>query len=240
MPPLDPPPTPTTGPNRFYVRSTQDWAVQQERYRHDQALYAIGEYCVLLLMWRVLDFELDLVTRCMTCYRSTNPLDNRATAVYQQPTKNRCPDCYGTTFEGGYRALLVRPLILADTDESEKLDRRGAVHPQRLNAETPSGFRMFQGDYVFREDGSRYRVITQPRRITVRTGFDHPSEASASIGYSRVELGYEEPSTVAYDLPPATADYAPLLAQAAHFPASFDAIEQIRGPLLPPESEWGD
>lgn len=219
-------------PRPYYVRDTQSWVVEQERQRHDEALYYVGEYSVIVLMWHTVDFETGLVGRCKTCFSTGNNVNDRIAAVYKQPTTNRCPDCYGTTYEGGFRARIVRPVIFADTDETERQDRRGSVHPDSVSAETTWDFRAYQGDYVFRSDGTRWRVTNQPQRTTVRTGFGHPSQAAASLGYTRMSLGYEEPTTVAYTIAPLNNSIAAVLNVGGHSPVSFAGTEKINGPLV--------
>lgn len=223
---------PPPGPP-LYVRDTQNWAIEQERQRHDEALFWLGEYCFIALMWHTVDFELGLIGRCNTCFDTGNNVNDRITAVYKQPTRYLCPDCYGTTYEGGIRALLVRHFLLADADESEKQDKRGSVHPSALSGETTWDFRSYEGDYLFRQDGTRYRVLTQPRRTTVRTGFAHPGQAESSLGYGRVSLGYEEPGTVAYTIPPDGPTLASLLnVGPIQQPIDWSSVEVINGPLI--------
>jgi hypothetical protein len=220
-------------PESLYVRQTQDWAIVQERQRHDEALLFLGEYAFIALMWHLVDFEMGLIGRCQTCYNTGNSINDQITAVYNQPTKYLCPDCYGTTFEGGIRALLVRPFMFADADESEKQDRRGSVHPQALSGETTWDFRSYEGDYVFRQDGTRYRVLTQPRRTTIRTGFAHPAQRQASLGYGRLSLGYEEPNTVAYIIPPSGESISAMLdITGLQQPIDWSRVEVINGPLI--------
>jgi hypothetical protein len=81
----------------YYLREPQRWAVDQERQRHLQALYTVGEWTMFCLMWNLEDFQNGLVTRCSVCY-------NRSSQAYKQGERNKCPDCFGTTFEGGFRA----------------------------------------------------------------------------------------------------------------------------------------
>src|ERR1700743_110146 len=199
MPLPIPNPNPAPSPNStdpLYLRQTQNWAIEQERNRHSEALYYLGEYAFIALMWHTVDFELGLVGRCQTCFDTGNNIQDRITAVYKQPTKFLCPDCFGTTYEGGYRALLVRQFIFTDADESEKQDKRGSVHPMTLTAESTWDFRSYEGDYVFGQDGYRYRVTMQPQRTMLRTGFAHPAQEATTLGYGRMTLGYEEVGTV--------------------------------------------
>jgi hypothetical protein len=233
--PIPQPSVPQTGAgNRFYVRAPQDWAIDQERYRHDQALYSLGEYSIFYLMWALLDFEAGLVARCMRCYGTTGSVEDRKSRVYNQPTINRCPDCFGTTFEGGFRARIVRPALWADNDEAEKLDRKGVVHPETVNLESTWDFRMRQGDYIIRADGSRWRLPSSPRRTTLRSGYDHPSQKDTSITYAQMQARLEEEGTVAYDLlPTSKIGIHTLLTQGSDFPRDFSTFEIIRAPLVP-------
>jgi hypothetical protein len=232
IPPTPPSGLPTTG--QFYVRERQDWAIDQERYRHDQALWTVGEYSIFFLMWSVLDAKAGLIERCHTCYGASGSQQGRIAAVYDQPSRNRCPDCFGTTFEGGFRARIVRPAIWADNDESEKVDRRGSVHPEAVNVESTWDFRMRQGDYIIRADGSRWRLPSSPRRTALRTGFEHPAQRTNSITYSQIQARLEEPETVAYTLPPTSkSEVHSLLTQHDYFPQAFDSFEIIRAPLIP-------
>jgi hypothetical protein len=234
--PIPGPGTPATSTyaKQFYVRDRQDWAIEQERYRHDQALYSIGEYSIFYLMWSLLDLEAGLVTRCARCYGTAGTIANRETVVYNQPTINRCPDCFGTTYEGGFRARIVRPAIWADNDESEKQDAKGVVHPETVNVESTWDFRMRQGDYIIRADGSRWRLPASPRRTTLRSGYDHPGQAANAISYSQIQARLEEAGTVAYTLLPTDKiSIHTLLVQPGYFPRDFATFQIVRAPLIP-------
>lgn len=236
--PLPPPGVPArTPPNRLYVRDRQNWAVDQERYRHDQALYSLGEYSIFYLMWSLLDLEAGLTTRCPTCYGAAGSTQDAIAQAYQQPKINKCPDCFGTTFAGGFRAKIVRPALWADDDESEKLDKRGVVHPESVSVETTWDFRMRQGDYIIRADGSRWRLPASPRRTTLRSGWDHPGQKQNSITYAQIQARFEEPGTVAYMLDPTDkAALRTLLTQRSYAPQAFPALEVVRGPLVPDDA----
>lgn len=220
----------------YYVRAPQDWAVQQERQRHAQALYVVGEWALYVLLWHVVDWEAGLVGRCVTCFGGSDK-ESRIAAVYNQPTKSKCPDCFGTTFEGGYRALIVRPTLFADTDDDEKLDRRGSVHPDDVTIETTWDFRIMRGDYVIRADNTRWQ-LSAPQRTTLRTGFGEPDQTETSISYGNIRAMYEEPTTVVYTIPPT--DHATIhttLTAPMRFPGDFSSIEDIRGPLIPSKGD---
>jgi hypothetical protein len=217
----------------YYLRQRQNWAIEQEQQRHAQALYTVGEMACFVLMWHEIDFLRGLVQRCSTCYQTSDPLINRITQVYNQPTRNKCPDCFGTTFEGGFRARIVRPVIITDTDETEKPDRRGMVHTDDMQVETTWDFRSRNGDYLLRADGSRWR-LSAPQRTTLRTGFAHPSQLGTAIAYSALRASYEEEGTVAYLLPPTDAgQLEAVLTTPATTPPNFAAFEILRGDLVP-------
>jgi hypothetical protein len=232
LPPPSNPPTPTSNPipnSTYYVRDPQRWQVDQERMRHNQALWMIGEYAMFALMWHIEDFENGLVERCHRCYLSLD----KVASTYGQPSVNKCPDCFGTTFEGGYKALIVRPAIFDDTDEGEKMDRRGVVHDDDLTVETTSDFRVRNGDYAFRQDGSRW-YLRVPARITVRTGFEHPYQTTAAITYNNARAQLEDPTSVAYLIGPDKATLRTVLSLGRYTPEDFSAYEVIRAPLIPP------
>lgn len=217
----------------YYVRERQDWAVDQEHMRHNQALYQVGEYALFALMWHLQDFLAGLVGRCTRCYASDNPVQNRISKVYEQPTQNRCPVCFGTTFEGGYKALIIRPTIFSDTDEGEQLQQRGVTHPSDLDLESTTDFRVRTGDYVFRQTGDRYQLRV-PNRITLRTGFGHPHQSTHAIGYNHARASYEDPSaSVAYDIPPGPEQLREVLSMSGQAPVDFSLFEVIRAPLIP-------
>lgn len=222
------------GPPRiqpYHLRQTKSYAVDQERKRHAEALYHVGEWSIFFLLWHLLDFQQGLVARCSRCYATG--VDARIAAVYEQPRDKNCPVCFGTTFEGGYRARIVRPAIFADTDQDERVDRRGEVHPDSVSVETTWDFRSRTGDYVVRADNSRWRLRV-PTRTTLRTGFGFPGQTEASLTYARLTAEREEPGTVAYLLPPVDSGAVEnTLTQPARTPLDFSSFEQVRGPLVP-------
>lgn len=227
------PSLPGDEPQPYYVRDTQPWAVEQERQRHNQAMLTVGEYAMFALMWHLQDFEAGLVTRCSTCSGTPGSKQAIIMDAYQQPEKNRCPDCFGTTFEGGYRALIVRPSIFSDTDESEALQARGLVNPTDINVESTTDFRVRNNDYVFRSDGDRFQLGV-PARIQLRTGFATPHQSDSAIGYNHARASYEDPNaSVAYDIGPSRVGLKNILSRGRFFPEDFSDVEVLRGPLIP-------
>jgi hypothetical protein len=234
IPPVSPPAPVAPGTQPYQLRQRQDWAIQQERQRHNEALYTLGEYAVFYLMWSLLDFQAGLVAQCTRCYGSSGSTTDRIGQVYSQPSINRCPDCFGTSFEGGFRARIARPSLWSDADEDEKPQRRGTTHPSTASVESTWDFRMRQGDYILRSDGSRWRLPTAPRRVQLRTGYEHPTQALNAITDAQIQARLEEPESVAYSLSPTDKpSLHALLSQTTYFPQDFSAFEIIRGPLIP-------
>ncbi len=200
----------------LYVRERKDWAVEQENYRHDQAIYSLGELVLFVLMWTVEDHQAGYIAKCKRCFAGATD-EARSSAVYQQSTVTRCPECYGTTFEGGVRAKLVRPALITDSDDEEKKSGRGVLHPQSVSVEATNDFRYRSGDYMFRIDGSRWQ-LTNPTRVTLRTGFSHPTQQKDSIGYVRGVATLVDQTSVAYMIPPNSARIEQILQEPARYP----------------------
>lgn len=228
------PPEPVGLTNQpYYIREHKDWAVQQETYRHDQALYSVGEPAMFVLLWTVEDFQHGYTSRCSHCY-GTDVMGRQA-AVYNQAMTAKCPRCYGTTFEGGIRARIIRPALFGETDDTEQADKRGATHPQSIMVESTNDFRYRAGDFVFRLDGSRWQ-LKAPSRVTVRTGFEHPGQTVASMGYSQGPATLEDATSVAYLIPPSGEALAGQLLPESRWPTAKTDV--INGPLIP--KAWTD
>jgi hypothetical protein len=213
--------------SQFFVRERQDWATEQERYRHEQALYQIGEPAMFVLMWAVEDNTKGYVRRCPRCY---NGEFADAAKVYNQPTKNKCPMCYGTTFEGGVRAKIIRPALFTDVDDQEQQGNRGVTYPNKLSVETTSDFRYRNGDYVFRADGSRWQLAA-PTRTQLRTGYSHPSQGQDAFAFAQGLASMEDKTSVAWIIPPSEDDLSGLLFPSERFPISKSDL--INAPLIP-------
>jgi hypothetical protein len=238
--PLPPPPpvgTPTPGlPGDgrnlpFWLGGPQKWAIDQVANSHLESLYLLGELSMFVLMWRAADLMAGLVGLCPVCSAG----DDRPFAAYEQPTRHRCPSCFGTTFEGGYRARIIRPSLWIDRTQDSADSRRGQVVASTLALETTRDFTLHTGDYIFRIGGSRYRCaeLDSP---PVRTGFETPS-ALTFVGGAVDRVSLEDPSSVAYSIPPSRADVDIALITGGHLVAGGQSPwEVIRGPLV--VSSW--
>lgn len=222
----------------YYVRDYQPWAIEQERMRHSQALWTLGEYTAFVLMWHIEDFTAGRVRRCPKCYGADAASTTKAkiAATYNQAEEHRCPECFGTTFEGGFKAFIVRPAIFSDSDEDEQRQARGVMQPQGLSVESTPDFRVRSGDFAFRANGDRFQLRV-PNRVTLRTGFAMPTQSDMAIGYNHARASLEDRTSVAYIIPPSEAVVSDLLARGARQPYDFGAHEVIRAPLIPPSND---
>lgn len=209
-----------------WLRDPQDYAVQQERYRHDQALNTYGEFAMFVLRWTIRDFKAGLVERCSECMIAYGKIAD----TYQQPARKDCPACYGTSFEGGIRAKIVRTSLWDANEEDYQDARRGESVLQTASVQSTSDFRMRTGDYIFRADGSRWQMRTVSTNA-LRTGFLEP-EHRTEVGYNYGLVQREDEDTVAYMIPPATADLIAILdVRDVRYPPDFSAHEEINGSL---------
>jgi len=225
---VNPPIPPGLSNQPYYVRSHKDWAVEQEIYRHDQALYSIGELSIFILLWGLDDFNHGYTSRCSRCYGYD--LDGRSAEIYNQANKAKCPRCYGTTFEGGIRARIIRPALFTSVDPDDKQKSKGVTHPVAAMVESTSDFRFRSGDFVFRNDGSRWQLAS-PTRVSLRTGFEHPGQVTSSIGYTQGPAKLEDATSVAYLIPPSPEELLTTLAPTGNYPPV--TTDLINAPLIP-------
>jgi hypothetical protein len=212
-----------------WLPDPQNYAVEQERQRHLDALFSFGEFAVIVLMWRIQDFEEGLVRRCPTCYLA----EGKIAEAYGQGARRKCPDCFGSTFEGGYRARIIRPSMW-DHDVTDQHEApRGDTFVDAARMQTTGDFSMNTDDYAFRADGTRWQLRVSDWDL-LRTGFQMPSVTSTMLGWNTTTASLEDASSVAYLIPPTPADLAALLvvSNGLRFPPDFSADEDIRGPLL--------
>lgn len=203
------------------------WAYEQQNMRHEDALWQLGELCMFVLLWSVEDHAAGWVRKCTTCETNT-----RIHEVYNQPKQNKCPDCFGTNFEGGYRAVIIRPTIISDHDPGESLGSRGVSHTTNIMSESTTDFRVREGDYLFRADNTRYRLRT-PASANMRTGFGTPYNTLNAVGYHLNQGSLEDQTSVAYIIPPQADDLRYILHNAIRIPQDKSRWEHIRAPLIP-------
>lgn len=170
------------------------YAVTQEVLRHDDALAWYGEMTACVMLWSVRDFENGLVQRCSFCY---TPLGLVAEA-YQQSSKARCANCYGTTFEGGIRAVVYRPALWEERMVSQDVRERGHTTVASGSVQITSDINMRDGDFLIRQDKTRWK-ITEPQVSEIVNGFG-PTGTQLAPG-SSFQVQLEDRSSVAYMIP---------------------------------------
>lgn len=170
------------------------YAVAQEIERHDEAVRFFGEMTACVMLWNAFDFHAGLVGRCPTCYLNYGDI---ADAYKQAPRKN-CPDCLGTTFAGGLRAVVYRPAIWTKDVVSQDTEKRGQVEIYTAEVQTVSGMAMREGDFLVRSNGTRWQ-INSPDDTEVATGFGPKGSDSVVGSFFRAQL--EDESSVAYMIP---------------------------------------
>lgn len=206
----------------------QRYAVQQERLRHEQALSLYGEYAVFVLLWRSDDEAKGLVDRCSNCYESYGKIAE----AYGQPSMKDCPNCFGTSFEGGYKARLVRPSLWDYNEPSQRDHIRGETQTASASIQTTADFSLRNGDFIFRADGSRWQMM-QAGTNHLRTGFEPPNIPRTALGFNYGQAMLEDPAAVSYMIPPSAAALAEILdVSRIRYPLDFSDVEVIRGPLM--------
>jgi hypothetical protein len=174
-------------------QNEHDYAAVQEIMRHDDALAFFAEMSALVLLWSIEDFNEGRVAHCPACYLSLGKVAD----AYKQPGRHLCPTCYGTTFEGGYRALVYRPVMWAPVEQTDDIARHGHVKITSADVQTTSDVQMRDGDYIVRLDGSRWK-ISQPTGQEITTGFG-PSFDQKTRSSFRANM--EAPTSAAFLVP---------------------------------------
>lgn len=214
----------------FWMPQPQAFAEDHMRQHHTEALYRHGEYAMFTLMWNEQDFERGLVDRCPACFVSAG----RIAAAYDQGVRGKCPECFGTTFQGGFRAQVIRPTLWTDRQTDHADSERGPLVLDGVTIETVAGFTIRRGDYVFRGNGTRYQT-EEGSVLGLRSGFLMPDSASSIAGtISQARLESEKGSP-AYLIPPTTPELVQVLRQiplGLHTPPDLSGYETIRGPLV--------
>lgn len=211
----------------FWLPQPHRFTVRHERQHHDEVLYAYGEYAFLILWWNVVDHANGLVERCH-CFEG-DPIAQ----AYGQTSDPDCGDCYGTTFEGGIRARVVRPILFGSAPEDHTEEqRRGTYETSRGTLQWTSDVRVRRGDIVVQSDNTRWQV-GQVDEGKLQHLFQTPTSDRTIVAWS-APATREDPAAPAYDVPPT--DPATILSildpSRPHFPVDFLQHEEINGPLV--------
>jgi hypothetical protein len=195
----------------YWLKTPDFYDVDHERLHHNEAIFAYGEYSFFILMWGITDFQAGSVQRCPYCIERGNETETIIAQTYRQPALALCEYCYGTTFYklsapqlGGIKARIVRPCMWNATDEYHKRVPQGEMITSTSEVQTISDFRMRTGDYIFKADGTRWRV--EPHETdTLISGLQAANDINAMIGYKYPNCIRQDEATAAYIIPPVTA-----------------------------------
>lgn len=212
----------------YHLPDRQQYAINQEQQRHTQALYQFGEHAMFVLLWNREDFDAGLVGACLRCVVPRGLVAD----VYQQVAESKCPECFATGYEGGYKAKIVRPSLWDYTEDSFETHARGDIKTQSASVQSTWDFKLRNGDYIFRGDLTRWQMRTHATNH-LRTGFTPVDQhGSDALGYNYGTVSREDEDSVAYKIPPSNESLAALLdVEHAHYPLNFAAVEEIRAPL---------
>lgn len=211
----------------YIHQPTMPWVGDQITHSHEEVLYDHGEYAMFVLMWTPLDRAADRVGDCPKCVIAYGEIAK----AYGQPAKEKCDGCFGTGFEGGYRAKIVRPSLWNDGTPDDDQTARGYVVRDTYLVETTNDFTMHKGDYVFRATGDRYQ--TEALNATnIQHGFGTPSRTNMRVAGALPQVRLENKTSVAYIIPPTEAELVTTLNQPVNFSTDLSVVEEVRGPLV--------
>jgi hypothetical protein len=163
----------------------QNSEIDLQRF-HDETLQNFGEQCLLRLLWRAEDFTAGLVGRCIVCQDSESPISpdvavqQRVAKVYGQSGNSYCPNCYGTSFNGGFQNIVYQLFMLAaDTPDKRNNQVVGQFWNQNPRVQFSWYPQIRQGDLVARVESwsensptltSQIFIVSNVEPVTLRTG----------------------------------------------------------------------
>ena len=238
-----PVPPPSSAPSRqrgFHLPGHQPYARDHERRSHTEAIFAFGEYAMFVLLWNIEDLNAGRVTRCSRCQSLAGETDEASEMIFETfkaTAEDFCPNCLGTTFEGGWKAKIVRPSLWDYQEEVWSKTARGLVQNLSGSVQTTSDFLLRDGDVILRADGTRWRTKAgQPSRI--HEGFGLPPRADSNLGYTYAQVNRDEDTTLKIEPTTRTELTSILSALGQHWPTDTSGVDQIRGPILPEMHEY--
>ena len=117
------------------------YAIRLFRQNIRDSLMSHGEECVLVHMLHVPEVQDDPnYPRCPVCWDD----------VYKQASKFDCPNCYGTTFDGGVKDIYRAWGLFTDSNDEETFGKRGMWHPIASSVQTEHVPDLWQRDFVVR------------------------------------------------------------------------------------------
>ena len=156
-----------------------------------------GEMTAFIQWWHVDDFMDGLVVRCTRCFPWQDRTERRIVEAFEQASQTKCPVCYGTTFEGGYKAIVYAPAIWSPGPESsDAIGRHGDHYVRGAQVQPSSIVKLRDGDTAVRLDGTRWRLAS-PLEGELSTGFGFHGELNEQMR-SAITANIQDPTTVDY------------------------------------------
>jgi hypothetical protein len=230
----------------YWLKTPEYSAIDVERQRHNEAVMWYGEYSIFAMLWNIEDFTAGRVVRCPNCFTTGTTKAGIIASAYGQANIYKCPFCYGSTFWDptpgitlpGLRARIVRPTLWTTNDDEWKTERQGQMILSDAKVQATSTFRLRSGDYIFKADGTRWRVQDRTTNAII-TGFQPANDIRAMVAYLYPRVIREDESNVCYTIPPLGAtnvinilDVSPV----PNYPVTFETIlpDVVNGPLIEP------
>ena len=107
---------------------------------------------------------------------------------------------------------------------------RGQTTTATASIQSTSDFRLRTGDYIFRGDGTRWKMRIDRHQPSPHRVRDARPPADPG-GYNFGQVNLEDPDHVSYLIPPMTPPLQTTLDSRVQVPQDFSSIETIRGPL---------
>ncbi|QIG58325.1 hypothetical protein SEA_SKOG_173 [Gordonia phage Skog] len=124
------------------IELIEPYAVRQARQHIRDSLMSHGEEVILLHTYHVNEDQ-DKHPRCPACWDD----------IYEQNSKQDCPTCFGTTFQGGIKQALRAWAIFTDAQDTETTSKRGVWNPREVTMHTEHLPDLWKRDFVVRVNG---------------------------------------------------------------------------------------
>lgn len=177
----------------------EDYAIRQLRNSVKESLQSHGEECLLLQMFHVVPDAQD-VPRCH-CFDD----------VYNQGSKFDCPDCYGTTLQGGVKKAARAWALFSDAQGVESQSKRGVWTPDHRRVQTEALPVLLEHDFIIRVlEWDRHRrpvdiegiySVDLVTNVSLRTGGVYGQTKADAVGQSADVIRLQEGQHPIYKFP---------------------------------------
>ena len=125
------------------VRSWRNSGLELLKKNVQEAQEILGEPALVVSMYH--SQNAGNQPRCKYCYDD----------VYGQSSTSGgiCPHCFGTSYEGGVRALWLCPIVVSNPEFTQQYNNRGQMAEEWLNVQFPDYVETWQNDFLLRLNG---------------------------------------------------------------------------------------